>query len=146
MDVLSIILKKKLCSTGSLSIFIVLCVLDIELSSWCNDAFGYFFLHFGSDKLQNDMQEKKMIYIISTNVHLINHNNFSLIILLVLYAANTGTFSVIDWLFNFFEITFFYSKWLKEAFLYTLTWNNKINPAKAVENKRLKKTINCESL
>jgi hypothetical protein len=81
-------------------------MLDIEPSS-CNDAFRYFFLHFGSDKLQEDMQAKNKSYLISTNVHLINHNNFSLIILLVLYAANNGTFSMIDWLFNSFEISFF---------------------------------------
>ena len=84
---------------------------------WCIQIF--FPTFFGSDKNFKKICRQKS-YLISTTVHLINHNNFSLIILLVVYAANIGTFSVIDWLLNFFEITFF----TVNGFV-RLTWNRK---------------------
>ena len=61
-DVLGIILKKFVFNRVSYPIpGPLLYVLDIE-PSCCNDAFRYFSLHFSSDKLQEDMQAKKVIY------------------------------------------------------------------------------------
>ena len=97
-------------STGSLPIYtytrsFIVCVRYWALMlQWCIQIFFFYILV--QTKTSRRYAGKKS-YLISTNVHLINHNNFSLIILLVLYAANIGTFFVIDWLLNFFEITFF---------------------------------------
>ena len=97
-------------STGSLPIYtytrsFIVCVRYWALMLQC--CIQIFFFYILVQTKTSRRYAGKKSYLISTNVHLINHNNFSLIILLVLYAANIGTFSVIDWLLNFFEITFF---------------------------------------